>query len=135
MGKRKLDDLVIVLLHTENRDIWHFVTKRIKLQVNGRAKLQPTTFCKVTLKKPIEWLKWFNPNHYRVLVTRPEGLLGTLQTDDFFVELQKVLSNHVKACYFLQTSDLEMRYNGELLKSKIQERLKLIEDKILLENE
>ena len=51
------------------------------------------------------------------------------------MELQKVLSKHVKACYFLQTCDLEMRFNGELLKNKIQERLKLIEDKILLENE
>ena len=135
MVKRNLKDLVIVLLHTQNRDIWHFVTKRIKLQVNGRAKLQPTTFCKATLKDPIEWLRWFHPNHYRVLVSRPEGILGTIQTDEFFMQLQKVLSNHVKACYFLQTCDLEMRFNGELLKNKIQERLKLIEEKILLENE
>ena len=56
MVKRNLKDLVIVLLHTQNRDIWHFVTKRIKLQVNGRAKLQPTTFCKGMLKDPMEWL-------------------------------------------------------------------------------
>ena len=65
-------------------------------------------------------------NGARIMIIRPEGYYKGA-TDEVYEELRDVFADYVEGCYFFKTSDLEALYCGEALKSKLCERMEVLE--------
>ena len=68
-------------------------------------------------------------NGARIIIIRPEGYYKGA-TDEVYEKLREAFADEVKSCYFFKTSDLEALYCGEALKSKLAERMEVLEKQI-----
>lgn len=134
MENRTLKDLVFVLLRTHNTDIWDLVTKRLEKNLGVKKKevwQYGNTLTEKTIKDPVAWMCYCDPKLFKVIIIRPEGWPSMKWwNDELYKRIETAFNEHVKACYFLQTSDLEEVYNGDVLKKKLEERMLLLEKKI-----
>ena len=68
-------------------------------------------------------------NGAKVIIIRPEGYYKGA-TDEVYEKLRDAFAEYVEGCYFFKTSDLESLYCGEALKSKLAERMEVLEKQI-----
>lgn len=124
-------DLVVVLLRTWNGEIWDFVEERIMKNVAEDVYMYGNTLDKYCLDKPWRWIMAGNEdaNGARIQIIRPEGYYKGA-TDEVYEKLRDAFAEYVEGCYFFKTSDLEALYCGEALKSKLAERMEVLEKQI-----
>ena len=134
MGKvfEDIADLVVVLLRTWNEEIWDFVEERIMKNVAEDVYMYGNTLDKSCLDKPWRWIMMGNnhANGARIMIIRPEDYYSKGATDEVYEKLRVAFADEVKSCYFFKTSDLEALYCGEALKSKLAERMEVLEKQI-----
>ena len=137
MGKvfEDIADLVVVLLRTWNEDIYKFVKKRIKENVTENVHMYRNTLSTYTLEKPWRWIMSANEKKdTEVLIIVPEGFYSVV-TDELYEKIQATFAKYVEGCYFFKTRDLEETYCGEALRSKLAERMDLLEKEIKIDLE
>ena len=135
MGKfykyKSISHLVVVLLRTWDEDIYKFVEKRIYENVTEDVLMNRNSLCERTLEKPWRWIMMGNEHTggARIIIIRPEGYYRGA-TDEVYEKLREAFAEYVEGCYFFKTSDLEALYCGEALKSKLSERMEVLEKQI-----
>ena len=124
-------DLVVVLLRTWNAEIWDFVEERIMQNVTEDVYMYGNTLDKSCLDKPWRWIMMGNEHTggARIMIIRPEEYCRGA-TDEVYEKLRNAFAEYVEGCYFFKTSDLEALYCGEALKSKLSERMEVLEKQI-----
>ena len=64
-----------------------------------------------------------------VIIIVPEGLYKGCR-DEVYEKIRDAFAEYVEGCYFFKTRDLEEIYCGEALKSKLSERMEILEKQI-----
>ena len=64
------------------------------------------------------------------LANRINGEIVNVDAFQVYEKLRNAFAEYVEGCYFFKTSDLEALYCGEALKSKLSERMEVLEKQI-----